>query len=1106
MGKLIGLDIGIASVGWAVVEDNDNIVELGSNLFDSADASNNAQRRTMRGTRRLIRRKKTRIKDFNKLWIKVGQKIYIENYINIVELKCKGLNEKLSENEIYCVLVNYLKHRGITYLDDMEDDGNTGGSDYQKSIEINKEELKNKFPCEIQKERLNNSGKYRGRIESIGKNDISLINVFNRSSYLNEIIAFLNKQSEFHNFIDEMFIDKYTKLFSRKREYYIGPGNEKSRTDYGVYTTKKGEDGKYLPPEDNIFEKLIGKCTVYNGLDGKDSEQRAPKASLTAQYFDFYNDLNNLTVNNKKLTKEEKEEIKNEILDENKKSIKYLDIIAKVCKEDKDTIFGYRKDTKGKCINDTFETYRKLRKFIKENSIDDVNDDKIDEISYVLTINTEHDEIVERLKDKNLVSEETAEKLYEFRKQNKGLFSKWHHFSIRLMKEILPTMIAEPKEQMTVLTEAGCFKSNIEKYKEYNNIPIKEILNNIYNPVVKRSVRIAIRVLNALLDKYSDIKKVVIEMPRDKNSKEEQDRIKKVQKQNESEIKDIQDKLSEYGINNVDLKHESGKTVLKLKLWKEQNGKCIYSGRDINPKDILNSKKETNFEIDHIIPLSISFDDSRNNKVLVYAIENQNKGQNTPYKYFGGNSTKYNEFKQRVLDTYKTSVKDNRYDKKISNLLFTEDITKIDVLKDFINRNINDTGYASKTVLNICQNYFKAKNIDIKVKTIKGAFTSEMRKNLGLNKDRDESNGHHAIDASLLCFSQLGYDRFMDMRNKIIDIETGEMLDKKAFEKGISSDEYNKLLYQSRWLRIKESIDEAKDKKIKYWYRVDKKPNRQISDQTIRGTRVYDGEEKVINSTKLSNIYKLKSSEIKKDIINNKENLLIYINDRKSYEQLVKIYERYKEETYPFAKYREETGDYIRKYAKNNKGPIITRLKYIDGKLGSHIDISHKYKNGKKERRVILEGLNPYRTDIYFNNKDKKYIAIGIKLSDIVNKDKHFVIDEKKYLELLIEYGLIKVGQDINELENNGYSFKFSLYKNDFIRYEKEGVEFIERFLSLNNKNLIEVKCIEKKKFDTSDGRKKVSVSTINNFNKINVDILCNQFIDNNSLFSLAIG
>ena len=62
MGIRVGLDIGVASVGWTVisVEDEIKILESGSNLFECADASKNVDRRSARQVRRLTRRRKTR--------------------------------------------------------------------------------------------------------------------------------------------------------------------------------------------------------------------------------------------------------------------------------------------------------------------------------------------------------------------------------------------------------------------------------------------------------------------------------------------------------------------------------------------------------------------------------------------------------------------------------------------------------------------------------------------------------------------------------------------------------------------------------------------------------------------------------------------------------------------------------------------------------------------------------------------------------------------------------------------------------------------------------------------------------------------------------------
>ena len=72
MNYRIGLDLGIASVGWAVLEDDymgkpKRIVKLGARIFDSAenpkDGSSLAlNRREARETRRRLRRRNHRIK------------------------------------------------------------------------------------------------------------------------------------------------------------------------------------------------------------------------------------------------------------------------------------------------------------------------------------------------------------------------------------------------------------------------------------------------------------------------------------------------------------------------------------------------------------------------------------------------------------------------------------------------------------------------------------------------------------------------------------------------------------------------------------------------------------------------------------------------------------------------------------------------------------------------------------------------------------------------------------------------------------------------------------------------------------------------------------
>lgn len=144
-----------------------------------------------------------------------------------------------------------------------------------------------------------------------------------------------------------------------------------------------------------------------------------------------------------------------------------------------------------------------------------------------------------------------------------------------------------------------------KKFVNTNKIPADTLLENIYNPVVCRSIRITVNVLNALIKKYGYPDQIVVEMPRDKNSDEEKARIKDMQKKNEKELAGIIKKIrAEHGITIKDEDfHHHKNLALKLKLWNEQKGKCIYSGRPIEIEQLL--KDQWAFEIDHIIPKSI---------------------------------------------------------------------------------------------------------------------------------------------------------------------------------------------------------------------------------------------------------------------------------------------------------------------------------------------------------------------------------------------------------------------------------------------------------------------------------------------------------------------
>ena len=1126
---VLGLDIGIGSVGVGILNKvTGEIVHKNARIFPAAQAENNVERRTNRQGRRLTRRKKHRRVRLNHIFEESGlitdfTKVSIN--LNPYQLRVKGLTDELSNEELFIALKNMVKHRGISYLDDASDDGNSSVGDYAQIVKENSKQLETKTPGQIQLERYQKYGQLRGdfTIEEDGKKH-RLINVFPTSAYRAEALRILQTQQEFNPQITDEFINSYLQILTGKRKYYHGPGNEKSRTDYGRYTTKKDSEDEYITL-DNIFGILIGKCTFYP------EEYRAAKVSYTAQEFNLLNDLNNLTVptETKKLSEEQKNQIityvKNEKAMGPAKLFKY---IAKLLSCDVADIKGYRIDKSDKAEIHTFEAYRKM-KTLETLDVKKMAREELDKLAYVLTLNTEREGIQEALEHEfadGSFCQEQVDELVQFRKANSSIFGKgWHNFSVKLMMELIPELYATSEEQMTILKRLGKQKttstSNKTKY-----IDEKQLTEEIYNPVVAKSVRQAIKIVNAAIKKYGDFDNIVIEMARETNKDDEKKAIKKIQKANKDEKNAAMLKAANQYNGKAELPHSvfhgHKQLATKIRLWHQQGERCLYTGKTISIHDLINNPNQ--FEIDHILPLSITFDDSLANKVLVYATANQEKGQRTPYQALDSmdDAWSFRELKSFVRESKALSNKKKEY------LLTEEDISKFDVRKKFIERNLVDTRYASRVVLNALQEHFRAHKTDTKVSVVRGQFTSQLRRHWGIEKTRDTYH-HHAVDALIIAASsQLNLWKKQKntlvsySENQLLDIETGEL---------ISDDEYKESVFKAPYQHF---VDTLKSKEfedsILFSYQVDSKFNRKISDATIYATRKakLDKEKKAYTYTlgKIKDIYALGTKTPSKtgfykflDLYKkDKSQFLMFQKDKKTWDEVIeKILEQYrpfkecdkngKEVDFnPFEKYRTEN-EPIRKYSRKGNGPEIKSLKYYDNLLGKFVDITPS----ESKNPVALLSLNPWRTDVYYNTETRKYEFLGLKYADLCfEKGGSYGISEIKYNKIREKEGIGKKSE-----------FKFTLYKNDLILIKdtETNRQQVFRFWSRTGKDnpksfekhKIELKPYEKEKFEKGEElevlgkvppssnqlQKNMQIENISIY-KIRTDVLGNQHIIKN--------
>lgn len=1106
MGRcVLGIDGGIASAGYGVIDiDKMEFVEYGVHIFNEAHAANNKKRKKYRGTRRLNSRRVTRLNDMKHLLEYLG--VLTEDYHplnNVYEIRAKGLKEKLNNEELATAILHITKRRGSTLetVDDTKELSENDGK-VKKILQDNLKKLANdKYICEIQLEKFNSGQPVRGHH-----------NIFKTKDYIKELREILSHQE-----LTEDECESIIQIVSRRRAYYEGPGSQDAPTPYGRYVEKNQSK-----PID-LIEKMRGKCSVYP------NEPRAPKMAITSEIFNLLNDLNNITYDgDNKITIDEKDKVF-KIVD--KKGGVEPEEIATILDTDISNIVGFRINEKKEPLVSEFKGYAKLKTCFNDcgETISLKDYEVLDQIVEILTSKKgieERKQFLNLIKS-SLLTDKTVEAL-----ANLNGISKYHSLSFKAMRELNKEMYITNYNQMQLIQHIHKGKDvSASKGKRYIEADDTAILS----PVAKRAQREIFKVINALRKQYGEFDSIIVEMAREKNSQDKKNYIKERQKFFAENNKEIDGILKKYGRNPDDV---NGKTKMKVKLWLEQDGKSAYTLKPLKLEKVINDPEYT--EIDHIIPISISCDDSYNNKVLTMKIENSDKGQRTPidaYKNHLFDNSEENFYPD--LNKYIASVKLSKKYTKIKKkyLLYKGDITKWDEINKFIARNLVDTRYANRVVLNTLTDYFKANDIPTKVFTVNGSITNIYRKRIHINKDRDADFLHHAVDA--LIVASLRTTRLLNGYLSKFDIydmckETNEKIqkvpdDKEFFnKKHIDFISNIKNIYDesSKYYRGIMTRDQLTYAPIKISHKVDTKPNRKIADDTIFSTRIVDGKEMVVRV--YDDIYDPKFKNLAEDIVNGEaeEKYIMAKKDPATFEEITRIvldhYETHKDDLKqyvkgkkikligdnPLSSYRENYGK-IRKFSKKGNGPEVSSIKYYNRGIESYLDISENY-SLKHANKVIKLQISPYRTDFY-RDVDEKIKIVTIRYKDVFFKENlglycidHDWYKSEKRKKNISDKAVFLCSLHHNELigivkkEGQKYIYDDSRESDGNTKCHDGITPEILKFTATANdlENKIEVKPVYKK----AKSRKSPSVGTFINVKKYATDVLGNlyEIKDNN--------
>lgn len=988
---ILGLDLGITSVGYGIINfETKKIIDAGVRLFPEANVDNNEGRRSKRGSRRLKRRRIHRLDRVKSLLTEYNliNREQIPTSNNPYQIRVKGLSEILSKDELAIALLHLAKRRGIHNINvSSEDEDASNELSTKEQINRNNKLLKNKYVCEVQLQRLK-EGQIRGEK-----------NRFKTTDILKEIDQLLKVQKDYHN-LDIDFINQYKEIVETRREYFEGPGQ-------GSPFGWNGDLKKW-------YEMLMGHCTYFP------QELRSVKYAYSADLFNALNDLNNLIIqrnDSEKLEYHEKYHIIENVFKQKKKPT--LKQIAKEIGVNPEDIKGYRITKSGTPQFTEFKLYHDLKSIVFDKSILE-NEAILDQIAEILTIYQDEESIKEELnKLPEILNEQDKAEIAKLTGYNGT-----HRLSLKCIHLINEELWQTSRNQMEIFNYLN-IKPNKVDLSEQNKIPKDLVDEFILSPVVKRTFIQSINVINKVIEKYGIPEDIIIVLARENNSDDRKKFINNLQKKNEATRKRINEIIGQTG-------NQNGKRIVeKIRLHDQQEGKCLYSLESIPLMDLLNNPQ--NYEVDHIIPRSVAFDNSIHNKVLVKQIENSKKGNRTPYQYLNSSDANlsYNQFKQHILNLSKS--KDRISKKKKDYLLEERDINKFEVQKEFINRNLVDTRYATRELTSYLKAYFSANNMDVKVKTINGSFTNHLRKVWRFDKYRNHSYKHHAEDALIIANADFLFkeNKKLQNANKILEKPTIENdTQKVTVEK---EEDYNNMFETPK---LVEDIKQYRD--YKFSHRVDKKPNRQLIKDTLYSTRMKDEHNYIVQT--ITDIYGKDNTNLKKQFNKNLEKFLMYQNDPKTFEKLSIIMKQYSDEKNPLAKYYEETGEYLTKYSKKNNGPIVKKIKLLGNKVGNHLDVTNKYENSTK--KLVKLSIKNYRFDVYLTEKGYKFVTIAY--LNVFKKDNYYYIPKDLYQEL-------KAKKKIKDTDQ----FIASFYKNDLIKLNGDLYKIIG--VNSDDRNIIEL-------------------------------------------------
>ena len=709
--KILGLDLGVGSIGWALIETEDNqpkhILGMGSRIVpiskDDSDQfskgqaiTKNADRTARRTTRKGYNRYQMRralltqaLRNNNMLPERMD-----ENVIDLWKLRSDAATEghQLTLPQIGRVLYHINQKRGYKHSK-ADENGDSKQTKYveavnqrYKDIQEANQTIGQHFYLELLRTRVHReSGDYYTyRIKD---------QVFPRAAYIAEFDQIMNVQRVYY---PEVLTDEFIETLRNRIIFYQRP----------------------LKSCKHLVSLCEFEMRPYKTRDGKivyGGPKCAPRTSPLAQLCAIWETANNITLTNRnnerfEFSLEQRRLIVDFLCHNKEMKVTHLQKILGISK--KDGWYGGKAIGKGIKGNATLNQLREALQGKYDQWLEmpikhiDVVDATTSEVFWAVSPEVEEtplfklwhavyslqnaDELAKTLREKFQITDEAViEALGKIDFVKPGYANKSHKFIRRLLPYLMEGMMySEACERININHSNSMTREEREQRPLSARIQLLQ-KNQLRQPVVEKVLNQMINIVNSLKDQYGEIDEARVELARElKQSRDERESAYRAMRQNERSNKEIAAKIAEFGIR------PSRSRIQKYKMWDESLHQCFYCGKTIDLSEFLNG---ADVEIEHIIPRSILFDDSFSNKVCACRRCNHEKNNQTAMEYMETKSAVEQEaYKQRVDEAF-TAKRISKT--KRDHLLWR----KADIPSDFIERQLRQSQYIAVKAVEVLQ-------------------------------------------------------------------------------------------------------------------------------------------------------------------------------------------------------------------------------------------------------------------------------------------------------------------------------------------------------------------------------------------------------------------